>query len=127
MASLTEGTHAGEFLLSESPGTQSRENGTVTVPANTTLADGTVLAQLSADDTYVEYDDVGTDGSEAAAGILYGPLVNDTDAPVDMDGVVIDWGAEVRKAALAWKTGVSAGSKTNAYADLAARGVKARD
>jgi hypothetical protein len=124
---LEEGSHTGEFILSESPGTISRENVTVTVPASTTLAAGTVVAQLSATGKYVEYDNAGSDGSEEAAAVLYAELVNATLAPVDMDGVVVNWGAEIRKASLSWKSGLVDGDKTAAYADLAGRGVKARE
>lgn len=124
---LTEGKYAGEFILSELPGRISRDNVTVTVAANTTLAPGTVLGQLSASGKYVPYDNAGSDGSEEAAGILYSELENATGAPVDMAGVVINWSAEVRKADLAWASGLTADDKTAAYADLKALGVKARD
>ncbi len=128
MVVLTEGQHTAEFLLSESAGKISRETVTVTVPTGTVLAPGTVLAQLSATGKYVEYDNAGSDGSEEAAGILYSELDNAAgEAPADKVGVVIEWGAEVRKAALQWKTGLVADDKTAAYADLRARGVKARD
>jgi len=123
---LTEGANTGEFILAESPGTISRDKVTVTVPASTTLPPGRVLAQLSADGKYVEYDNSGSDGSEQAAGVLYGELVNDTEAPVDKTGVVINWGAEVRSADLSWKSGLSGSDETAGKADLAARGVKAR-
>jgi hypothetical protein len=124
---LTEGKYTGEFLLAESPGHISRDNVVVTVPAATTLKPGTVLAQLSASGKYTEYDNAGSDGSEEAAGILYSELKNESGAPVDMKGVVINWGAEVRKPDLSWKTGLVDNDKTAAYADLAGRGVKARD
>jgi len=124
--SKTEGLHNAEFLISESPGYISRDEVTVTVPASTTLRAGTVLAKLSADGKYVEYDNAGSDGSEVAAGVLLAELSNDDVAPADMTGVVINWGAEVRKSSLSWKSGLSDGDKSAAYADLAARGIKAR-
>lgn len=125
---LTEGKYTAEFLLSESPGTLSRDTVTVTVAAATKLSPGRVLATLSATGVYVPYDNVGTDGSEEASGILYGECDNtDGVGAVDFTAVVINWGAEVRKADLSWATGASAGDKTAAYADLAALGIKARD
>ena len=125
---LTEGKYTAEFLLAESPGTISRDAVTVTVGAATKFAPGKVLAQLSATGKYVEYDNAGTDGSEEAAGVLYGECDNTAGVgAVDFDGVVINFGAEVRKSDLSWATGASAGDKTAAYADLAALGVKARD
>jgi hypothetical protein len=124
--SLTEGKHTGEFILSEANGTRSRDNVTVTVPANTTLEPGHVLAKLSATGKYVEYDNSGSDGSETAAGVLYGELVNDTGAPVDMDGVVVNQDAEVRDDDLVWKTGLVGADETAGKADLLALGIKAR-
>jgi hypothetical protein len=123
---LTEGKHTGEFILSEANGNRSRDNVTVTVPSNTTLSPGHVLAKLSATGKYVEYDNSGSDGSEAAAGVLYGELVNDTGAPVDMDGVVVNQDAEVRSDDLVWKTGLVDADKDAGKADLLALGIKAR-
>jgi hypothetical protein len=128
MSILTEGQHTGEFILAEPEPLISREVVTVTVPAATTLAPGHVLAQLSADRKYVEYDNAGSDGSEEAAGILYGELDNSAGvAEADFDGVVIVRSCAVRKADLQWKTGVDAAGKTAAYADLAVSQVIARD
>jgi hypothetical protein len=125
---LTEGQYTGEFLLSESPGSLSRDAVTVTVAAATKLSPGRVLAELSATGKHVPYDNVGTDGSEEASAVLYNECDNtDGVAPADFAAVVINWGAEVRKADLSWASGASAGDKTAAYADLAARGIKARD
>lgn len=121
---LTEGQHTGEFILSEAPGTRSRDNVTVTVAANTTLAAGAVLGQLSASGKYVEYDDGFSDGREDAAGLLYANVVNDTDAEADFDGVVINTDAEVRADDLQWKAAVNEDKGT---ADLLALGIKARD
>jgi hypothetical protein len=125
--SLSEGKYSGEFLVSEANGKRSRDNVTVTVPANTTLVPGFVLAKLSATGKYVEYDNSGSDGSEAAAGILYGELVNDTGAPVDKVGVVVNMDAEVRDADLTWKSGLVDADKTAGKADLLALGIKVRE
>lgn len=122
--SLTEPVRPGAFILTESPGTLSRDTVSVTVPAATTLAPGTVLGQLSGLGTYVPYDEAESDGREAAAGILYGPLANDTDGPVTVTGVIVNWGAEVRADALIWGNGVD---EAGGLADLAALGIKARE
>ncbi len=124
---LTEGKHTGEFILSEANGNRSRDIVVVTVPANTTLEPGHVLAKLSATGKYTEYDNAGSDGSESAAGVLYGALTNDTGAPVDIDGVVVNQDAEVRGADLAWKAGLSDNDKTAGKADLLALGIKVRE
>lgn len=128
MSTLTEGQHTGEFILSEANGTRSRDSATVTVAAATKLEAGHVLAKLSADGSYVEYDNVGTDGSEEAAGILYGELDNsDGEAEADFTATVIARDAEVSKSDLQWNSGVDAAGKTAAYADLAGVGIIARD
>lgn len=128
MDPLTEGQHTGEFILSESPGTISRDQVTVTVPTGRTLAAGHVLARLSATGKYVPYDNAGSDGSESARGILYSELDNSEGlSGTDMAGVVINFGAEVRKADLQWESGLVDADKTAAYSDLAVYGVKARD
>lgn len=127
MSTLTERQHTGEFLLSEPDQLISREVVTVTVAAATRLQPGHVMAKLSATSKYVEYDNVGTDGSEEAAGILYGECDNSAgSAPADFTGVVITRLASVRKAGLKWASGMSDGGKTAAYADLAANLLIAR-
>lgn len=99
---LTEGTYAGEFLLSEAPGTLSRDNVTVTVPLSDTLVSGQILGKITATGKYARYDDTLTNGLENAAGILYAPLVNAAVSAADFDGVIINFGAEVRSDDLEW-------------------------
>lgn len=118
MAALTEGRYPGEFLLSEAPGTLSRDAGTVDVPANTTLEPGTVLGRLSATGHYAPYDDANTDGTETAAGILYGPrLINETALVVSEDATIVTRLAEVMTGSLEWGAGVD---EAGGAADLAA-------
>lgn len=126
MSTKSEGQHEGEFVVSESPGTISRDEVTVTVAASTTLAPGTVLGKLTATGKYVPYDNAGSDGSEVAYGVLYGELVNSAGAPADFQATVVNWGAELRAADLQWASGLVDADKTAAYADLAARGIKVR-
>jgi hypothetical protein len=126
MIAKTEGRHTGEFILSEAPGTLSRDTVTITVGATTTLAPGTVLGQLSGTGKYVPYDNAGSDGSETAAAILYAELVNGTGAPVDMTGVVVNLNAEVRADDLVWASGLNSGDKAAGLVDLRALGIKAR-
>lgn len=126
MATKTEGRHTAEFLISEANGYRSRDQVTVTVPANTTLKAGFVLAQLSATGKYVPYDNSGSDGSEEAAGVLFEELVNDTGAPVDNDVTVINSDAEVRESDLEWADGLSENDQAAGLVDLRAIGIKAR-
>lgn len=126
MATKTETQHDAEFLVAEAPGTISRDAVTVTVPAETTLSAGTVLGKLSATGKYVIADETGSDGSEEAAGILFGELANGDDEAADMDAVVINFCAEVRETDLQWNEGRSDEDKAIALAALAALGIKAR-
>jgi hypothetical protein len=125
-AVLNEGKYAAEFLLSELPGKISRDTVTVTVPANTTLDPGWVLGKISASGKYTEYDPGFSDGRETASAVLYAALVNDTGGAVDMDGVVVNFGAEVRTGDLGWKSGVDANEQAAGIVDLTAVGIKAR-
>ncbi len=115
MTNLVEGRHTGEYLVSEADGTLSREEVTVT-QAGTALVSGTVMSKLTATGKYVPYDDVGTDGSEVAAGVLYTSCVSATG---DRKAVVHVRNCEVFGAALT-------GSNAGAVADLKALNVIVR-
>lgn len=67
---LTEKTHAGGFLMSEAEGKRSREN--VTLISGQDLYPGAVLGKITVGGKYTAYADAASDGSEVAAGILYG-------------------------------------------------------
>ena len=70
---LTQVPRVEEFVLSEANGFMSRDEVTVTLGV-AAYKSGTVMSKLTATGTCVPYDDVGTDGSETAAGILYTAL-----------------------------------------------------
>jgi len=123
MVALTEGRTPGCFILTEANGRRSRKKVTVTVAASTTLQPGEVLT-LSAG-KYIDYDN--STGGGVAAAILFGELVNDTEAPVDMTGVVVDNNAEVVKAQLLWNSGVDAAGILAGLADLELVHIKALD
>lgn len=120
---LNEGQYTGEFLVSESPGQLSRDTVTLRVAAETTLRPGTVLGKITASGKYAPYDDGNTDGSEVAAGVLYGEVVNSGGSAADKTGVIVNWSAEVRADDLIWGEGVD---DDGGLADLRALGVKAR-
>jgi hypothetical protein len=123
MSTKTEGQHTAEFLVSEAPGTLSRDEGTVYVPANTTLQGGTVLGQQSQGGRYGQYDETNSDGTQVAAAILYNEIVNDTDAAIDAACTVVNLNAEVRSASLVFADSVD---EAGAIADLLTLGIKAR-
>ena len=111
---VTEGNHAGEFLLSEGNGTISREQ--VTILSGENLVAGEVLGKVTASGKYVAYDDTAVDRSEVAAGILF----NDVDATSgDQLGTAIVLLAEVSSARL---TGIDA----NGINDLASKFIVVR-
>ena len=121
--SLSEGQYTGEFILAESPGTISRDQVTVTVAAATKLVPGQVLGKLSATGKHVPFDDTATDGSEEAAGVLYGELDNSAGgSPADFDAAIVNFAAEVRADDLEW----GSADDTVGTPQLAALGVKAR-
>ena len=125
MSSLLEGTHPGEFLFSEAPGTLSRDNITVTVPATTTYPPGLVLGKITATGKYVAYNNGASDGTEVAAGVLYAELKNGGGSPADLKGVIVNLNAEVRLAALNWN-GQNQAAIDAGKADLLAKGIKTR-
>lgn len=128
MVEVTEGRHTGDFILSEANALRSRDEVTVTVPADTTYGPGLVLGKLTATGFYVPYDNGGSDGEQVAAGILYGALVNpDAVYPADMKGVIIARDAELRRDDLQWDADQDDAAKTAAEADLLAQGVVFRD
>lgn len=68
----TESMHAGEFLLSEGPGTISRE--AINVAAGRALEPGQILGLVTATGEFAPYQPTAEDGTENAIAILYGPL-----------------------------------------------------
>ena len=122
MTVLTEGNHRAEFLVSEANGTRSRE--IVTVISATALEPGTVLA-LQDDSYYVPLDEDATSSDiSVAAAVLYDAV--DADSSDGLPAVAIVRDAEVTGAELIWPTGISAGDKTTAIAQLAAAGIIVR-
>lgn len=122
MTVLTEGNHRAEFLVSEANGTRSRE--IVTVLSATALEPGTVLA-LQDDSYYVALDEDATSSDiSVAVAVLYDAV--DADSSDGLPAVAIVRDAEVNGAELIWPTGISAGDKTTAIAQLAAAGIIVR-
>lgn len=112
--SQTEGTRAGEFLLSEGNGAISRES--VTIVTGQDLVAGTVVGKITASGKYAAYSDVAADGTQTAAGVLYG---NVDATAADKTAVIIARYAEVSSAMLT-------GSDANGVADLLALGIIVR-
>lgn len=130
MTTLTEGKHAGEFLVSEanvgSAGV-SRSRDVITVLSGQNLEAGAVIAKVTASGKYVERAnaaDGASDGSETAVGILFDAV--DASA-ADAEGVMIARDAEFNAAEVVYKSGyVVDTDDTAAKAELAAVGLIAR-
>lgn len=119
---LTEKHHVGGFLISEADGHYSRDNVTMDASIATALEPGTVLGKITATGKWVAYDNQAGDGSQAAAGILYG-AVPVTSA--DQVAVAIVRVAEVNGDELVWPGG-SPTDQTAGIADLKALGIIVR-
>lgn len=121
MTIKTEGPHRGGFLVSEAEGTRSREE--ITVLSGENLVAGAVLGQITVGGKFVAHDPLGSDGSEDAAGILYGP-VDATDG--DTKGVAIVRDAEVNEGEIVFEDDVDTDGRDAAIADLLALGIVMR-
>lgn len=116
----TEKVHNGEFLISEANGELSREE--VTVVSGQNLVGGSVVGKITATSKYAIYDNGASDGTQAAAGVLYG-AVNASGG--DKIGAIIERDAEVDGDLLNWGANDGAGI-TAGIADLLAKNIKVR-
>jgi hypothetical protein len=118
MTILREGQHPAEFLISEGPGTISREE--VTVQSGEVLEPGYVLGQIADNEKWVQHDPDATDGSADAKGIAY----LDIDASGgDVQTTIIRRLAEVNGAQLIWK---DSNADVQGTLDLAAQNIIVR-
>jgi len=118
---FTEGSHAGEHILSEANGDRSREQGVLASGNN--LVAGAVLGQITADGKYTELAPGATDGSEVAAAVLYA-AVDATSA--DADCVVSVRDAELSTSALTWPSGITGPEQVQATTELESLGIVLR-
>ena len=120
MTTLTEGKHAGGFLVWEVLRDYTRETVTLVSGAGK-IAPGTVLGRITTGGKYTILTPGASNGSQNAAGILWGP-VNATDA--DAPGVVILRGPViVNRHEIIWPEGASEAQITTATTALAALGI----
>jgi len=120
MTTLTEGKHAGGFLVWEVLRDFTRETVTIASGAGK-LAPGTVLGKITTGGKYTVLTPGATNGSQNAAGILW-DAVDATDA--DAPGVVILRGpAIVNRHEISFPEGATEAQITTATTALAALGV----
>ena len=117
---FTEGTYTGEHVLSEGPGTLSRESGML---ASGNHKPGTVLA-LNASGNYVQLAPAATDTTNKAVAVLYGP-VDATTAPQPC--TVHTRVCELHGALLTWPAAATEEQIATGLEDLAERHVITRD
>ena len=120
MTMLTEGKHAGGFLVWEVLRDYTRE--TVTIASGAvTLEPGTVLGKITAGGKYTTLAPAATNGSQNAAGILWDKVdASTSDAP----GVVMLRGpAIVNRYEIVWPDGATEAQITAATTALATIGI----
>lgn len=121
MTTFTEGRHPAEYIVSEANGTRSRE--VVTLITGQKLGPGTVLGKITASGKYTILAPAASDGSEAAAAVLFDHIDATT---ADRAAVITARDTEVKSAALVWPTGATTNQKTTALGQLRALGIVAR-
>ncbi|WP_412509217.1 head decoration protein [Roseovarius sp. SYSU LYC5161] len=123
MSKLTEGKHAGGFLTWEVLRDYTRETVTIASGAGK-LTPGTVLGKISTGGKYTGLTPGASNGSQNAAGILWGQAdATETDAP----GVVLVRGpALVNRHEVTWPEGATEAQITTATTALAALGILLR-
>ena len=120
MTTLIEGKHAGDFLIWEVLRDYTRETVTLASGAGK-LAPGTVLGKITTGGKYTGLTPAATNGSQNAAGILWGP-VDATDA--DASGVVLVRGPAIaNRHELIWPNGATEAQITTATTALATLGI----
>ncbi len=119
MSELIEGQYPGEYIVHEESTDMCRERIVLGSGAGA-LVDGTVLGQKTADKKYHPLNPGASDGTQVAKGILY----RATDATsADADALMTRRLTKVRDENLTWKSGISAGEKTAAIAELEATNI----
>ena len=120
MATLTEGPHPGGFLIWEVLRDYTRETVTLASGAGK-LAPGTVLGKITTGGKYTVLTPGATNGSQNAAGLLWGPA-DATDA--DASGVVLVRGPAIgNRHKIIWPEGITEAQTTTALTALAALGI----
>ena len=127
MAILTKGKATAAFIVSESNGYRSRDDVTVTVPADTTYAAGTILGEITSSGKFVRHDTANSPaGIGTEAGVLFETLVNTTGSGVDHSSVSFARDAEVNGSELTYEVGAGAPEIILSDAALKALGIIVR-
>jgi hypothetical protein len=123
MTTLTEGPHAGGFLVWETSRDYTRDTVTLASGAGK-LAPGTVLGKITTGGKFTQLAPAASNGSQNAAGILWGPADATT---ADATAVVVLRGpAIVNRNDLIWPTGATEPQIAAATGALAALSILLR-
>lgn len=121
MTILTEGSRKADFMVSEANAYRSRDEGTVTVPANTTIPAGRVMGKITATGKFVPQVLAGTDdGTREGAAVLLAEVVNGTESAIDVTGTLVTRDAEVSDKHLTYDPAADADAIATVDAALAA-------
>lgn len=123
MTTLTEGRHAGGFLVWETSRDYTRDTVTLTSGAGK-LDPGTVLGKITTGGKFTQLAPAASNGSQNAAGILWGHA--DATAADAAAVVVLRGPAIVNRNDLIWPTGATEPQIAAATAALAALGILLR-
>lgn len=123
MTTLTEGRHAGGFLVWETSRDYTRDTVTLASGADK-LEPGTVLGKITTGGKFTQLAPAASNGSQNAAGILWGPADATT---ADATAVVVLRGpAIVNRHELVWPEGATEPQIAAATAALTALGILLR-
>ncbi len=120
---FTEGTHPGEFIVSEAnvgAGGVSRSRDAIIVATGQTLVAGSVVGLVTVSGEYAAHNPAASDGSEVAAGVLFDAATTTT-ATADAVALVRD--CEVNAAEIVWDAAITAPQLITAGAELKALGI----
>jgi hypothetical protein len=126
MAILTKGKASAAFIISQANGYQNSDDVTVTVPADTTYAGGTILGKITATGKFVRHAAGAGDGSENEAGVLYETLTNTTGSGVDNASTLFIRLSEVAESELTYEVGADGAQVTASNLALKALGIIVR-
>lgn len=115
---FTEMNYLGDLLKYEEEILYSRD--TITVAAGQNLLLGTVLGMLN--NKAVALNPAATDGAETVVGIL----IDDVDATIDTESVMVSRNVTVSDQYVIWPTSITASQKTAALAQLNQLGIVIR-
>ena len=120
MTTLTEGKHAGGFLVWEVLRDYTRD--TVIIASGTgKLAPGTVLGKITTGGKYTVLTPGASNGSQNAAGVIWDQAdATDADAPAV---VLVRGPAIVNRHEIIWPEGITEGQTNTALAALATLGI----